>query len=360
MTVRSQAIAGDIGNELVERVERAAAAHAPLRIAGGGSKPFFGRSTDGDVLDVGAHRGIVDYAPSELVVTARTGTPLAEIDAALAEHGQIMAFEPPRVDGRATLGGTLACNAAGPARPWAGSIRDAVLGVKLVNGRGEALAFGGRVMKNVAGFDVSRLQAGALGAFGVLTEITVKVSPAPAATETRVREVDAGAALERMSSLARTPQPLTGAAWHRGRLYVRFAGAATAVAAAARAFGGDRDPEADAFWPALREQRLEPFTSDAPVWRFSIKSTALLPEVDSSALIDWAGAQRFVARALERADAERLAAAAGGHATLFRGGDRRGEVGHTLPAPLAALHTRLKAAFDPERILNPGRLYSWL
>lgn len=350
----------DTAAELAERVAAAHAAGTPLSIAGGDTKTFFGRDAEGERLDVGAHRGIVIYEPNELVITARAGTPLVELDAALAEHGQRLAFEPPRLAGRATLGGTLACNASGPARPWAGSIRDAVLGVRLINGRGEALAFGGRVMKNVAGFDVSRLQAGALGAFGVMTEITVKVMPAHTATETRVFELDAHAAVEHMNALARHPEPIMGAAWLDGRMHVRLAGGERAVAAAVHRLGGEQAADGEAFWQRLRELELGPLASQGPVWRFSIRSTAALPGLDSDALIDWGGAQRFVARDLDADEARRLAADAGGHATLYRGGDRGGEVHHPPGAPLEQLHTRLKAAFDPERILNRGRLYSWL
>lgn len=349
----------DIRSEIVGRIAEAAASATPLRIVGAGTKAFFGRAIEGEPLEVAGHSGIVEYAPQELVLTARAGTPLVEIEAALAEHGQVLAFEPPRLE-RATLGGALACNTSGPARPWAGSIRDAVLGVALVNGRGEALKFGGRVMKNVAGFDVSRLQAGALGAFGVLTEITIKVLPAPAATETRAYTLEADEAIRHMSEIARAPLPLTGAAWVDGCLYLRLAGAAQAVTAAARALGGDRPDDGNAFWERLREQRVGVLAGDAPVWRFSVNSAAALPGLDEHALIDWGGAQRFVAGELDRDAAQARAAGAGGHAALYRGGDRGAEVHHALPAPLRRLHSRLKSAFDPEGILNSGRLYSWL
>lgn len=350
----------DISGQLVEQVLDAHDTARPLDIVGGGSKTFIGRETAGEPLPVGGHRGIVGYAPRELVLTARGGTPLTEIEAALDEHGQMLSFEPPRFGPTATIGGTLACNASGPARPWGGQVRDMVLGVRLINGRGEQLRFGGEVMKNVAGFDVARLQAGALGAFGVVTEISVKVLPRPAATATRVLDTDAADALRRMNELAGRPWPLSGAAWCDGRLYLRFAGTASAVEAAARLCGGEALDEASSFWRDLAEHRLPWFDADRPLWRFSVKPTAPLPDWDAPWLIDWGGAQRWIQGPHDEARMHRAAEAAGGHASLYRGGDRRSEVNHPLAEPLAALHVRLKRAFDPQGLFNRGRLYSWL
>ena len=209
---------------------RPSANAAPVYIRGGDSKrEVVGRSCDAPDLDVSGHSGIIDYQPDELVISARAGTPLAELDAALAEHGQALPFEPPRLGGRATLGGTLACNLSGPGRPWLGSVRDAVLGLQLINGQAQVLEFGGKVMKNVAGYDVSRLQAGALGTLGVITEIHVKVLPQAEASLTLAYEMDAPQARETMCSRAAQPKPLTGAAWVDGRLFLRLAGAQSAV-----------------------------------------------------------------------------------------------------------------------------------
>lgn len=349
----------DIAAALIEQVRAAATERRGLRIVGGDSKSFLGRAIDGEPLDVARHRGIVSYEPKELVLTARAGTPLDEIETALGGEGQMLPFEPPRYGQAATLGGTLACNLSGPRRPWSGSIRDAVLGVKLINGRGEHLRFGGRVMKNVAGFDVSRLQAGALGAFGVITEISVKVLPRAARHRTLTFELSASQALERMQDLSRQSKPLTGAAWVDNRLYLRVEGADAAVEATCQRWGGEM-LEDGAFWRDLREQSLPYFASDLPLWRFSIKPTAALAALDGPWLIDWAGAQRWVLGDFAQAELERLAESAGGHVSLYRRGNRQGEVQHRLPQRLEHLHLRLKQAFDPEGVFNAGRLYSWL
>ena len=224
----------------------------------------------------------------------------------------------------------------------------------------KAEEFGGRVMKNVAGFDVSRLQAGALGAFGVISRISLKVLPRPQHTLTLVQELDAARAIVRMNELAGLAKPLSGAAWCDGRLYLRLSGAATAVEAAARQWGGSRLDDAAAFWRDLADQRLPFFRSDAPLWRFSVKSSSTLPEIDGEWLVDWGGAQRWIHGDFDKRELERSAQSAGGHLSLYRGGDRESEVHHELPEALKALHLRLKAAFDPDRVLNPGRLYGWM
>lgn len=341
---------------LVEQVRDALAARRPLTIRGGGSKPnILGRLPDGELLEIGSHRGIVAYQPTELVLTARAGTPLDEIEAALAENGQALSFEPPHLGPGATLGGTLACNLSGPARPWGGSVRDMVLGVRLINGKAEHLRFGGQVMKNVAGFDLSRLQAGAMGTLGVITEISLKVLPRPRATVTLVEEVDEAAAIRRMNLLAGQPAPLSAAAWMEGRLYLRFSGSLDPASIAKR-WGGRELDGAEALWADLREQRLPFFAGDAPLWRLSLASTASPLEMGAT-LIDWGGAQRW----LRHGDPAELAALAerfGGHATLFRGA---GLPSRPPQSPLMAqLHRRLKAAFDPLGLFNPGRLYPGL
>ncbi len=398
----------DICDQIIESIEAARRNREPLSIVAGASKRFLGRTSNGSPLEVAAHEGIVSYEPGELVLAARAGTRLTEIEATLAEHGQALQFEPPSFDGAATIGGTLACNMSGPARPWSGSVRDAVLGIELVTGRAERLRFGGRVMKNVAGFDVSRLQAGALGAFGVITEVSLKVLPRPRHTVTLVRDFDAADAIVHMNELAGTSKPLSGACWHDGSLYVRFSGAESAIEAAARQWGGERldpaatprpseahdpaatprhgerrdpaarpqrgetlDPtatpqrgeppnDAASFWRDLAEHRLKYFRTGAPLWRFSVQASAPLARIDGEWLIDWGGAQRWIHGDFDKNELERLAESAGGHVSLYRGGNRESEVHHMLPETLKSLHLRLKDAFDPDRILNPGRLYGWM
>jgi glycolate oxidase FAD binding subunit len=351
----------DISRQLVDQIKAARADGYPLKIRGGGTKQHLcGRDITGKNLEVAGHKGIINYDPTELVITARAGTPLDELESVLSENDQIFSFEPPRFGEGATLGGTLACNQSGPSRPWAGSIRDMVLGARLINGNGDHLRFGGQVMKNVAGYDVTRLQAGALGCLGVLTEISIRVLPKAKTTLTLVREASESDAILEMSKLAGLPKPLNGAAWVDGQLYLRLSGEESALRETARVWGGEQVTEPGLFWTALREQQLEFFKSAVPLWRFSIRPTAgcLMPE--ATTVIDWAGAQRWLRGDYDFDKLQDIASQAGGHVTLFRGGDRSGEVRQALPEIQRQLQKRLKLSFDPKSILNPGRLYSWM
>lgn len=349
----------DDSGRIIEALLQASGRRRPVYIQGGGSKShLLGRDCDGDRLEVSAHRGILDYQPSELVLTARAGTPLSDIAAALDRHGQMLPFEPPLFGGLATLGGTLACNINGPARPWFGSIRDAVLGVQLLNGRGERLNFGGRVMKNVAGFDVSRLQAGALGTLGVLSEVTVKVLPRPQKTVTLRFPMPVADAITQMNRRAGEPKPLSAAMWMDGHVYLRLSGAAGAVDSAAAQWGGEVLAGGDSVWENLREMTLPFFSGDAPLWRLSLQSTLPVDEALGPMLVDWCGSQRWLRGHHDHAALQRSAGA--GHVGLFRGGDRSADVRAPLCAAQRKLQLRLKQSFDPDGILNPGRLYSWL
>ncbi|MBP2281033.1 glycolate oxidase FAD binding subunit [Psychrobacter sp. PL19] len=351
----------DLSHELIEQVKQASTDGTPLKIIGGGSKHFMGRYHEGQPISLAEHSGIVSYEPIELVLTARAGTPLLEISTALAEHNQRLAFEPPLFDGRATLGGTLACHLSGPGRPWNGSIRDHVLGVRLINGRAEELRFGGQVMKNVAGYDVSRMQAGAMGTLGVISEVSLKVMPKPAATMTLKQEMNAVQAIAEMNRLAGQSKPLTAACWFDNHLYLRLEGARSAVDSTVTQWQGTVLEDGDNLWTQLREQQLDYFArQDAPLWRFSVNSNAqhFLPEADW--LLDWGGSQRWLRGDFAVDELEALAESAGGQVSLYRGGDRLQDVFHTQPEALRQLHQRLKHAFDPNGIFNPGRLYSWM
>lgn len=344
---------------LCARVRDAAATNTALRIRGGGTKDFYGGALEGEVLATTEHAGIVDYEPTELVLTARAGTPLATIESEMRAHGQMLAFEPPHFGAGATLGGAVATGLAGPRRPYAGAVRDLVLGVSIVDGTGEALSFGGRVMKNVAGFDVSRLMVGALGTLGVITEVSLKCLPLPKHEVTVVFALSADEAIRRVNEWGGQPLPLSATAYHDGQLRVRLSGAQPAVDAAVRKLGGDVDATADAFWTAVREH-THPFFAAAGervVWRLAVRPTAPFTDLGGEQLIEWGGGLRWMVDS-DRVDAGKLrtwVAAQGGHATRFRGGTRSGDVFHPLPAALARLHARLATAFDPRGILNRGR-----
>jgi glycolate oxidase FAD binding subunit len=337
---------------LQDRIREAAERRTPLRLRGGGSKDFYGNAPRGELLDTRAYCGIVSYEPSELVMSARCGTRLSDIEKALQEKAQCLPFEPPHFGPDATFGGCVSAGLSGPRRTSAGPLRDFVLGVKLVDGRGRALAFGGQVMKNVAGYDVARLAAGALGTLGLIAEASVKVLPLPACEASLVLEASEAAALERMNLWAGQPLPISATAWHRGALRVRLSGSEPAVRAAARTIGGSQLEEG-AFWQDLREQRHPFFAGPAPLWRVALPSDHPPLGLPGDTLIEWGGALRWV-----RADGAReLAAKAAGHATLFRSGGERQAVFAPLGRVNMDLHRRLKAAFDPAGIFNPGRLY---
>lgn len=336
--------------ELIERVQQAIAARTPLCIVGGGSKSFYGRSCHGEPLNLSGHRGIVAYEPSELVITARAGTPLVEIEAALAANNQMLPFEPPHFSAQATLGGMVAAGLSGPRRPWGGSVRDAVLGVKLLNGRGEVLRLGGQVMKNVAGYDVSRLMVGALGTLGVLLEVSVKVLPRPACERTLRFEADARPLPPEL--------PISASVAVDGKRYLRLSASFRCVETATELLGGvETDPE---IWTAVREQTHPFFAGPAPLWRVSLPAAASALDVPGPSLIEWCGALRWLRTDLPAAMLRQRIAALGGHATLFRGEDEKrgaGDIFQPLPPAMLALHQRVKKALDPHGIFNPGRLY---
>jgi len=354
---------------LQERIRAAAASREPLELRGHGSKAFYGEAPRGEPLELGALpelAGIASYEPSELVVTVRAGTPLAELEAALAAEGQCLPFEPPRFGARGTVGGMVASGLSGPARASSGSLRDHLLGATLLDGRGQALRFGGTVIKNVAGYDVARLLAGSLGVLGLIAEVSLKVLPAPKARATLRFDLDQRAALERLNRWGGEPLPINASAWWDGALVVRLAGARAAVDAACAELGGDVIPEAMAapFWDGLRDQSDEFFVGaaravqgGAALWRLALPQTAAPLELPGEQLVEWGGAQRWVVTPLPAARLRELAAAAGGHATLFRSLDKRAGAFAPLAAPLMKIHRELKARFDPAGVFNPGRLY---
>ncbi len=339
-----------------ETIREAAAAKRLLRIRGGGSKDFYGGPLEGEILDTTPYAGVVAYEPTELVVSVRAGTPLAELEALLADHGQMLAFEPPHFGAAATIGGALAAGLSGPRRAAAGAARDFVLGARIVDGRGDALAFGGQVMKNVAGYDVSRLMVGAMGTLGLIVEASLKVLPRPAAEASLRFEMPQAAAIATLNRWAGRPLPVSASCWRGGVLAIRLSGARAAVEAAARELGGQRVDRDDGFWRALRDHAHEFFSADTPLWRLSLPSTTPPLDGHGETLIEWGGAQRWVRTSAEGAAVREAAVAAGGSATLFRAREKSCPVFQPLQGPLAKIHRRLKDAFDPAGILNPGRM----
>ncbi len=355
---------------LIDQVRGARSDRLALNITGGGTKAFYGGPATGLALDVRPLAGISAYEPSELVVTARAGTPLAELEAALAECGQCLPFEPPRfalAGGLAggTVGGMVAAGLAGPSRAAVGSVRDYVLGATLLNGRGELLSFGGQVMKNVAGYDVSRLLAGSMGVLGVICELSLKVLPLPPASITLRFEWDEATALKKLNEWGGQPLPIHASAWWSGMLVLRLSGAAAAVQSARQRLGGEVVDEALAvpFWQGLRDHADEFFIGahkavggGATLWRLSVPQTAPVIPFSGEHLVEWGGAQRWVATTTPAAKMREAAARVGGHATAFAGDKSLGAFTPLSPA-LAAVHRRLKHAFDPDRLFNRGRLF---
>lgn len=362
--------------ELTDRIKAAAAARTPLRIRGGGSKDFYAQSLQGDVLDMTALCGVTSYEPSELVVTALPGTPLAELEALLAAQGQCLPFEPPHFSVGATVGGMVASGLSGPARASSGAVRDFMLGVRFINGQGEHLTFGGQVMKNVAGYDVSRLMAGSMGTLGVITEVSLKVLPLAPAEATLHFDCSQSQALQWLHAWGGQPLPLNASCWlheegsDTGTLYLRLRGAVAAVQAACHTLGKlpgatlEEPVQVAADWRDCRNQQLPWFRarkSTQDLWRLSVPQTAPVLDLPESPLIEWHGGQRWVRAEAKHADQLRqVARDAGGHATLFIAACARdtGAIARfdALKPPLDRIHRQLKAQFDPAGIFNPNRM----
>ena len=344
-----------------ESIRAAAASKTPLRLRGGGTKDFYGQSLEGEVLDTRGYSGVVAYEPSELVITARCGTALAEIEAAMRERGQMFAFEPPHFarSGQATFGGMVAAGLSGPRRQAAGALRDFVLGVKIMSSRGEALSFGGQVMKNVAGYDVSRVMAGSLGTLGLILEASLKVLPLPIAEATLRLELPEDRAIEMLNKWGGKPLPISASAWTGGELGVRLSGAGAAVKAAREEIGGELVDavQGERFWAGIREHTASFFGNDAPLWRISVPSAASPLKLQGEQMIEWGGALRWFCSHADARTIREAARHAGGHATLFRGGDKFAGAFQPLSPALMKIHRELKREFDPHGIFNRGRMY---
>lgn len=351
----------DILKLWADTIRSAADARQSLRIRGGGSKDFYGQQLQGEVLDTRAYHGIVSYEPTELVVVARAGTPLAALEAELFSKGQCLPFEPPHYADGATVGGMVAAGLSGPRRAAVGAVRDYVLGVRMIDSAGESLAFGGQVMKNVAGYDVPRLMAGSLGTLGLLTEVALKVLPLPMAGMTLRFALGETEAVKRLNDWGGKPLPIAASVWHDGALTIRLAGAVAAVRAARETLGGEEVADAGAFWQSVREQTHAFFAGDAPLWRLSVASVTPPLCQSGPTLIEWGGALRWLRGKQDADQLRNLALQSGGHATLFRADQAlKTAVGtfQPLSPALLKLHCRLKQAFDPNGVFNAGRMYS--
>ncbi|HEY9052812.1 MAG TPA: glycolate oxidase subunit GlcE [Gammaproteobacteria bacterium] len=348
----------DISKELQQQVKQAIAAKTALCISAGNTKHFYGREPAGTPLNISEHSGVVNYEPTELVITARAGTPLKEIEALLASENQILGFEPPAFGDAATIGGTIACNFSGPGRAFAGAARDFVLGSKIINGKAEELHFGGEVMKNVAGYDVSRLMCGAMGTLGVLLELSIKVLPKAEADLTLIQELDADDALKKVHSLARQSLPISATCFDDNTLHIRLSGSNGTVQAARKMIGGDELTSGEQFWHQIKEQQHTFFKSKHSLWRLSLASNTPVLNIPGKYLYEWNGAQRWLLSDENAEIIRNRTAQVGGHAQCFRNHGNRDYAFHSLDKGLLKIHRQLKQAFDPDGIFNPGRMYA--
>ncbi|KAF0251219.1 glycolate oxidase subunit GlcE [Pseudomonas putida] len=338
---------------LLEQVNYALNESVAIRIQGGNTKARLGRRVNGEVLDTRSHRGIISYDPTELVLTARAGTPLIEIEAALESEGQMLPFEPPHLGAGATIGGVVASGLSGPRRPWAGSARDYVLGTRVITGHGKLLRFGGEVMKNVAGYDVSRLMAGSFGCLGLLTEVSLKVLPKPRQCISLKLKMDAHQALSELAEWGQQPIPISGACHDGEFLHLRLEGGEGSVKSACERLGGE--PLESSYWAQLRELELPFFQSAQRIWRLSVPHNSPELKLSGYQLLDWGGAQRWLLSDAPDDDIREAAATIGGHATHYGAHDAPFQ---PLPNALLRYHQSLKKQLDPQGIFNPGRMYA--
>jgi glycolate oxidase FAD binding subunit len=346
---------------LQHAVQQALEQKTPLEIRGGGSKSFLGRrERPQQILQTSAHTGVVIYEPTELAITVRSGTTLREVEELLQQQQQQLPFEPPAFSTHTTLGGIVAAGLSGPRRPYAGAVRDAVLGVKLINGKGEIVEYGGRVMKNVAGYDVSRLMTGAMGTLGVLLEISFKLQPQPQKSRTLSHELPLSKALAKMTEWTRETNPIDATVWHEGQLYFRLSGSAEGVDAARKKLGGEKINQPHQFWQKITHHQQRFFLHNKPLWRLSLPANTADLDLEGQQLVEWNGCQRWLLTNENENELRKIVMRHGGHATLFRGNPDCENPYHPLSSTLFRLHQNLKQAFDPHSIFNPGRLYAGL
>jgi glycolate oxidase FAD binding subunit len=328
-----------------------------LQLLGHGSKAFYGREPSGEPLSLADHRGILSYEPTELVITARSGTPLEEIEAALQEKGQMLPFEPPHFNGKGTIGGAIAAGLSGPRRPWGGAPRDQLLGIKLLDGQGQILKFGGQVMKNVAGYDLSRLMAGALGTLGILLELSIKVLPKPPLEHTLSFTAEQQQAWPLLHKMLIEGAPVTATYSLGDQHRVRIACTDQRCKQLQQLYGLEINEQQDDLWRDLRDQQLDYFRKPGPLWRLSLPPAADL-DLSEPMLYEWSGGLRWLVTERPAQEIREQVEKEAGHATLFRHGDRNGDIFHPLNPRIAEIQKRLKQVFDPNGIFNHGRHYA--
>ncbi len=351
-------INNDISKPLQEQVKQAIKHKTPLAISSGKSKNFYGNQLSAIPLDVSPHRGIINYEPTELVITVRAGSNLKQVEQILAAENQMFGFEPPAYGETATIGGTIACNLSGPRRPFSGAARDFVLGCKIINGKGEILHFGGEVMKNVAGYDVSRLMCGAMGTLGVLLELSIKVLPKPATEITLIHEMKVNQSLLKVHQLNRLALPISATSFDENNLYIRLSGSQVAVSAATKLVGGDKVKAGDDYWLKLKEHQMEYFKQENTLWRLSLASNTPVLKLSGKTLYEWSGAQRWLISDEDEMVIRDKVTKQGGHAICYRQHQQPDNIFHPLDSSLLKLHQKIKHAFDPCSIFNPGKMYT--
>lgn len=347
----------DCRNDIASTVQHAYQKKTPLHISAGNTKHFYGRNIQAETLSLANHTGIIEYEPSELYITARSGTPLQEIEQIIAEHHQIIPCEPPYFGTAATLGGMVASGLSGPRRVYAGSVRDCILGAEIINGKGEILRFGGKVMKNVAGYDVSRLMCGALGTLGVLLSVSLRLLPNPVSEQTIALSLGSDEAIEKMSQWANTAMPVSATFFDGKTLYLRLSSSLSAIETCKRKIGGEVMDQDEMFWNNIKEHAHNFFASTKPLWRISVPANTQTLNLPGECAIEWNGALRWYFSDANETTIRSEAEHVGGNANLFKGGITE-NVFHPLTKPSMKIHKKLKQAMDPASILNPGKMFA--
>ncbi len=349
----------DCAQEIADKIKHSYQQKQPLEITAGSTKQFYGRKINAQLLNVKNHSGVTEYEPSELYITAHCGTSLDEIERVIENKNQILPFEPPNFGPSATIGGTVACGLSGPRRAYSGNVSDCILGAEVINGKGEQLHFGGRVMKNVAGYDVSRLMCGALGTLGVLTSITLRLLPKPENEQTVAFNMSSTEAIKKMNQWANTPLPISATLHNADSLYVRLSGSHSTIKSSASEMQGEFIENSETFWEMIKEHKHSFFNSDLPLWRISVPPSTPELNIQGECVMEWNGALRWYATEVNenviRTEVERI----GGHATLFKG-DCTQNIFHPLSNVSMKFHKHLKQVMDPGRILNPGKMFAEL